>query len=129
MEPPVFSFTYFWLDHSDSANNLDSYRNKDSRKKNYGYVGEKMSKKNIDMSKWRNLFITNIIAIAAIVFLNWFLKMNYSNEGSFDILVGAFIEVLILGAYFEFINQRGQKNLEQHLQEHLRHIEQLIKRG
>jgi Na+/pantothenate symporter len=86
------------------------------------------TKKTVDMSKWKNLFITNAIAIIAIVFFNWFFKINYSKEGSFDIIAGAFLEVLILGAYFEFINQRSQKNLENHLQTHLREIERLIKK-
>ena len=80
------------------------------------------------MSKWRNLFITNAIAIFAIVFFSWVFKLNYSSEGSYDIIAGAFLEVLILGAYFEFINQRGQKNLEKHLQDHLRQIEEQIKK-
>jgi uncharacterized membrane protein YqhA len=84
--------------------------------------------KTIDMSKFKNLFITNTIAVLAIVFFNWYFQIDYSNEGSFDIIVGAFIEVLILGAYFEFINQRSQKNLEKHLQEHLRKIEEQIKK-
>jgi hypothetical protein len=84
-------------------------------------------KKTVDMSKWRNLIITNAIAIIAIVFLNAFFNIKYSRNGSFDIIVGAFIEVLILGAYFEFINQRSQKNLEKHLQEHLRQIESRLK--
>jgi fructose-specific phosphotransferase system IIC component len=88
------------------------------------------SKKTIDMSKWRNLIITNIIAIIAIIFLNSFFNINYSNDGSLDIIIGAFIEVLILGAYFEFINQRGQKNLENRLQEHLKQLEEnLIRRS
>jgi uncharacterized membrane protein YqhA len=85
-------------------------------------------KKNVDMSKWKNLIITNAIAILAIVFFNWFFHIEYKNTGSLDIIIGAFIEVLILGAYFEFINQRGQKNLELHLQNHLEHIEKLVKK-
>jgi hypothetical protein len=86
------------------------------------------TKKTVDMSKFRNLMITNTIAVLAIVFFNWLFKINYSKDGSYDIIVGAFIEVLILGAYFEFINQRSQRNLEKHLQAHLRKIEQYLRK-
>lgn len=83
--------------------------------------------KTVPMHTIMALVITNALAIICIYIANRFLGMTYDTEGSFDILTGAFVEVLILSAYFEFINARGQKNMESHLQNHLRHIEQLIK--
>jgi hypothetical protein len=82
--------------------------------------------KTVKMHRWRALFLTNLFAVVAIWFLNIFWGMTYDSKGSFDIVIGSFIEVLILSAYFEFLNARGQKNLENHLQAHLRQIESLI---
>lgn len=82
--------------------------------------------KTIKMHRWRALFLTNLFAVLSIFLLNSFWGMTYDSKGSFDIVVGAFIEVLILSAYFEFLNARGQRNLENHLQAHLRQIEHLI---
>ena len=54
--------------------------------------------------------------------------MTYSNEGSFDVITGAFVETFILAVFFEYFNAQHQKKIEQHLQDHLRQVEEMIKK-
>lgn len=53
--------------------------------------------------------------------------MTYSNEGSYDVITGAFVETFILAVFFEYFNSRQQKKFKDHLQEHLRKVEEMIK--
>lgn len=63
-----------------------------------------------------SIFVTNLIT-----------GMTYSNEGSFDVITGAFVETFILAVFFEYFNAKHQKEIEKHLQNHLRHVEEMIK--
>ena len=78
------------------------------------------------MNKKIFVFATIIFALFCIWILNFYLKMEYSNHGSFDIVVGAFVEVFILTVFFHYIEARNEKKMEQRLQNHLDKIEQLI---
>lgn len=83
---------------------------------------------NFDFSKRWHVVVTIIFAISCIWFLNVYLGMTYSNEGSWDVVTGAFVETFILTVFFEYFNSRQMKNTEKHLQEHLRKVERLIER-
>ena len=54
--------------------------------------------------------------------------MTYSNEGSFDVITGAFVETFILAVFFEYFNAQHQSKIEKHLQNHLRQVEEMIKK-
>jgi hypothetical protein len=66
-------------------------------------------------------------ALTCIYIVNVVTGMTYSNEGSFDVVTGAFVETFILAVFFEYFNSRQQKKTEKHLQDHLRKVEEMIK--
>lgn len=66
-------------------------------------------------------------ALTCIYIVNVITGMTYSNEGSFDVITGAFVETFILAVFFEYFNSRQQKKTEKHLQDHLRKVEEMIK--
>lgn len=83
--------------------------------------------KNLKMQRPLVAFAFVFFAITCILIWTDLMNIRYTNEGSLDIVTGAFVEVFILTVFFEFINARQQKNFEKHLQAHLRKIEELIK--
>ncbi len=78
------------------------------------------------MKIWHLLGII-LFALTCICIVNFATGLTYTEKGSYDIITGAFVETFILTVFFEFFNSRNQKKVQKHLQEHLRHVEKLIK--
>jgi hypothetical protein len=78
------------------------------------------------MKIWHLLGII-LFALTCILIVNQVTGLTYEENGSYDIITGAFVETFILTVFFEFFNSRNQKKVQEHLQDHLRHVEKLIK--
>jgi hypothetical protein len=74
------------------------------------------------MSRISFLILTIAGALTAIFIMNWYLDMQYSNEGSFDIITGAFVEVFILTVFFEYASARDRKANEDKTEKQLNQI-------
>jgi hypothetical protein len=80
-----------------------------------------------DFSKVWHVLAVIAFALTSIFILNMIFNIEYTNEGSLDVITGALVETFILTVFFEYLNARQQRRTEDHLQNHLRAVEKLIK--
>ena len=83
--------------------------------------------RNFDFSKMWHVLAVIGFALGSIFILNMIFDMEYSNQGSLDVVTGALVETFILTVFFEYLNARQQRRTEAHLQDHLRKVERIIK--
>jgi hypothetical protein len=76
------------------------------------------------MNRKSFIFFTITGALVAIVLLNYYLNMTYSSKGSFDIIIGAFVEVFILTVFFEYASAKDRKKQDLKNKQHMQKIEQ-----
>ena len=65
--------------------------------------------------------------IVAFMLFNWFMKPHWTNDASIDIIIGVLLDFFVISVIFTWYNDRQAENFKEHLQNHLRFIEYLIK--